>query len=402
MTWHILTGEYPPRPGGVADYSASIAEGLAQAGETVHVWTADPQAVAGAEVPTDGPGPVVHRWAGGWRRADLERLGAAIGATPGPRRLLVQYTPNAWGLKGRNLAFGPWLVGRRRRGDDVWAMIHEPYYPWRLRTKPTRWLLAAIHRVMMYDLSRACTRFFVASETYFDRLRPYDPGRARPMTWAAIPSALPTRDRVDAAAVAELRRRLAPEGGPLVGHFGTFGGSTESPLRAMLPRLLADAPGRRAVLVGRGGGEFAAGLVAAHPGLSGRAEATGGLEAADAAVHLAACDVLIQPYSDGISTRRSSAMAGLGLGMPMVTCRGVNTEPLWEESGGVSLADSEAGMVAAVEALLADPDGRDRLGRRALDLYERRFAAARTIEKLLDAADAGGPAPSRQAVESRA
>ena len=36
--WHILSGEYPPQPGGVSDYTAGLAEGLAKAGAEVHVW----------------------------------------------------------------------------------------------------------------------------------------------------------------------------------------------------------------------------------------------------------------------------------------------------------------------------------------------------------------------------
>lgn len=383
--WHILTGEYPPRPGGVADYSASVAEGLARAGETVHVWTADPPNAGEEHAPPEGPGPAVHRRQGGWRKADLARLGAAIDATPGPRRLLVQYTPNAWGLKGMNCAFGPWLVGRRRRGDDVWTMIHEPYYPWRLREKPTRWLLAAINRMMMYDIFRASTRLFVASETYFRRLRPYDPKRTRPVAWAPVPSNIPTRAEVDPEAVATVRRRIAPSSA-LIGHFGTFGRTTEAHLRAVLPRLLAGEAGRRAVLIGRGGRDFAADLAAAHPELEGRVTATGGLDAMDAAVHLAACDLLIQPYPDGVSTRRGSVMAGLGLGMPIVTLRGRNTEPPWERAGAVVLAASDHAMIGEAESLLADPAAREALGRRANDLYETSFAIHRTLEQLQNAA----------------
>ena len=37
-TWHIITGEYPPAPGGVSDYTEAVAAGLAAAGDEVHVW----------------------------------------------------------------------------------------------------------------------------------------------------------------------------------------------------------------------------------------------------------------------------------------------------------------------------------------------------------------------------
>ena len=37
---HFVTCEYPPRVGGVADYTAALARELARRGERVHVWTA--------------------------------------------------------------------------------------------------------------------------------------------------------------------------------------------------------------------------------------------------------------------------------------------------------------------------------------------------------------------------
>src|SRR5262245_59769784 len=54
--WHLVTGEYPPQPGGVADYTRLVAQGLAAAGDTVHVWA--------ARAPGDTPqdvGVTVHR-----------------------------------------------------------------------------------------------------------------------------------------------------------------------------------------------------------------------------------------------------------------------------------------------------------------------------------------------------
>src|SRR6185437_8325273 len=37
-SWHLLTGEYGPRRGGVAGYTRAVARGLASRGEEVHVW----------------------------------------------------------------------------------------------------------------------------------------------------------------------------------------------------------------------------------------------------------------------------------------------------------------------------------------------------------------------------
>jgi hypothetical protein len=38
VTWHILTGEYPPQPGGVSDYTRQLARALVDAGDSVEVW----------------------------------------------------------------------------------------------------------------------------------------------------------------------------------------------------------------------------------------------------------------------------------------------------------------------------------------------------------------------------
>ena len=62
--WHILTGEYPPRPGGVSDYSAHLSGGLARAGAEVHVWA--PAAANGADARRRRR--VRHRLTGAWSR----------------------------------------------------------------------------------------------------------------------------------------------------------------------------------------------------------------------------------------------------------------------------------------------------------------------------------------------
>ena len=116
MVYHVITGEYPPALGGVADYCRLLASALERAGEVVHVWTGP------AEGDTaDESGVTVHRIAGRWSTADLARIGAALDEFSAPRALLVQYVPNAWGYKGLNFGFCRWLNDRRagRRNPSV-------------------------------------------------------------------------------------------------------------------------------------------------------------------------------------------------------------------------------------------------------------------------------------------
>src|SRR4051794_12814993 len=68
--WHLVTGEYPPAPGGVADYPEAVAAALAKPGAGVHVW-----APGDAERSVAEPdGVMVHRAAGQFEPADLVRL----------------------------------------------------------------------------------------------------------------------------------------------------------------------------------------------------------------------------------------------------------------------------------------------------------------------------------------
>src|SRR5207247_1260480 len=60
-------------------------------------------------------------------------------------------------------------------------------------------------------------------------------------------------------------------------------------------------------------------LTSAHPSLAGRLFATGRLTAGDVSRHVAACDLMLQPYPDGISSRRTSAMVALAHGRAIVT-----------------------------------------------------------------------------------
>ncbi|MBN9162229.1 MAG: glycosyltransferase [Myxococcales bacterium] len=374
---HLLTGEYPPMPGGVSDYCAQLAAGLAAEGASVHVWAPA----------TDGAAPsidrvTVHRLEGGWCRRSLMAMTASLARFPRPRRLVVQYVPHAWGRRGLNLEFCRWLRDRSRHGDDISLMVHEPFYPWRLRDKPTRWLLALGQRWMIKQALDASERVYVAIPAWERYLRPYD--RKRPMTWLPVPSNVPF---VDAKGrVSELRARLAKNGELIVGTFSTYGPLIARLVREALPPLLQGHPDRVGLLLGRGAARMAAEIAAHHPSLGPRLVAPGGLDAESLSLHLQACTILVQPYPDGVTSRRGTIMAPLSHGAPIVTNTGFLSEGTWSETGCVALASGpEPREIAALaEGLLVDPDARAELGRGARRVYDARFSVKHTVRRLLE------------------
>lgn len=369
-SWHLLTGEYPPQPGGVSDYTRLVAQALAQAGQDVHVWT------AGEPGAREENGVTVHRAPGLFLPQGLRWLSRELDRCPAPRRLLLQYVPHAFGMKAMNVPFCAWFASRRR--DERWVFFHEIVYPWSLSAKPRHQVLAGVTRVMARLAGGSADRVFVSIPSWAEHLPSSVRARAE---WRPVPSTLPTL--VPAAALAAVRATLGP--GPWLGHFGTYGSAIRAPLEEVLvPLLRADAR-RKVLLLGRGSQHVSQELGARHPELGGRVLSRDSLAPEDLVAHLAAMDLLVQPYPDGVSARRTTAMAGLALGLPLVTQPGHLTEPLWKDSGAVALAEglTPRALIAAAERLLAHPEQLAALGARAARVYREHFALERTVETLL-------------------
>ncbi len=371
IAWHIITGEYPPQPGGVSDYTEMVARGLAAAGDRVVVW-----APALDEAAPSHPGLDVRRLPDRFGPRSLLRLSRALSAE-GADRILVQYVPHAFGWKAANLLFCGWL--RWRPQGAVWVMFHEVAYPLERDDSLRRKGLALINRVMARLVGRAAGRAFVSIPAW-QPLVDTATGGTVSVSWLPVPSAIPVVN--DPAARSALRERYAP-GRALVGHFGTY----SAPIRAALEQAVPDLIARfdcSVVLLGRASDALAARLVSERPALEGRVVGTGALAADDVSRHIGACDLMLQPYPDGISSRRTSAMAALSHAKAMVTTLGALSEPLWRDSGAAVFvpADEIGSLADAAAALLASPPRRDALGARAVKLYRDRFDVAHTIAAL--------------------
>lgn len=361
--WHLITGEYPPQRGGVGDYTALLAGALAAAGAEVHVWCPGPE-----PGPADQTGVTVHRELGRLTGADLARAGKLLDACPGPRRLLVQWVPHSFGRRSLNVAFAWWLWRRAVHGERIELMVHEPF----LAFREGSWrqdAAALVHRLMATLALRASRRVWLSIPAWESYLQPWTLGRRLPFAWLPVPANVPVVH--DADRVRAVRQRYAADGS-LVGHLGTYGSATTELLLPTVRALVER--GVHVLLLGHGSERYAA----------ERVVTMGSLPAGELSVHLQACDVLLQPFVDGVSGRRTSAMAGLAHGIPLVTTSGRLSEPLWADSGAVRLARDVPGLVQAVADLLADAPSRARLGAAGAALYQQHFAVEHTVRALQD------------------
>jgi glycosyltransferase involved in cell wall biosynthesis len=372
----MITCEYPPQSGGVSDYAHLVAGALASAQDEVHVWC---PGSAGKVPQTQGVN--VHSVMGKFTLRDLRNAGRQLGAFPKPRRLLVQWVPHGYGYKALNLPFCLWLLYRSARYRDyVDLMVHEPFLDFTRRSWRQS-AAAVVQRLMTIILLRAAGHVWVSTPTWTKVLQPYALLSRHTFDWLPIPSNVPALD--DPTAVAAVRDRYAP-GGILIGHFSTFGPSITPMLSEILPRLLTSASQASVLLIGGGSAAFRSSFVSEHPNLAQRVHATGRLDARDLSFHVSACDVLMQPYPDGVTSRRTTVMAALSHGRPVVTTSGPLTESFWKSSNAVVLAgveDADA-FVSSVLGLLDNPTKRTQIAECARELYQSQFDIERIVCRL--------------------
>jgi glycosyltransferase involved in cell wall biosynthesis len=374
---HLITPEYPPQPGGVGDYTKLVAEGLAAAGEEIHVWCPFLRDQGSQQA-----GVSVHGALQGANPRGLRHLGEQLDHFPPPRRLLVQWVPHGYGYRSMNLPFCFWLWNRSRlHGDRIDIMAHEAFLSfgegsWRQDAA------ALVHRLMTVILLRSAQRVWISIPTWERSLQPYKLGRPIQFQWLPVPSNITVVN--DPAAIQNARERYARDGALLIGHFGTFRRPVVSVLEPILLSMKTRLAGKTILLMGMGSQDFCSALIRRVPEFENHIQATGPLASEELSCHLAACDLLIQPYPYGVSTRRGSFMAGLSHGKAILTTSGHLTEPLWLNSNAVGLApySDVAAFTKQLEELCADPGRRASMALAARNFYLERFDISHTVAAL--------------------
>lgn len=376
-SWLFLSGEFPPEPGGVADYTRGVASGLAARGHEVHV--AAPRSARGEP---DSGDFRVHLLSDRFGPRGLPELSRLVDQVR-PERLFVQYVPHAYGYKALNLGFCAWLLARSRR-ERIWTQFHEVAFPFALPPWRRTNLLAAGHQAMAALVVRASKRRFVTTRRWEHLLARWD---STPPTWLPVPSNVATHP--DPLGAAEWRARLGlAQETPLVGHFGTYGRLLSPVLRAAIPRVLELTPQSHVLLLGRKGPGFRDALREDQAWLGRRVHAPGDLAGEEVSAAIQACDLMLQPYEDGVTSRRGSLMAALGVGACVVTTKARDTDPSWSQSQALALVPLDPSALAQrAAALLEDPDEREKLRARAAALYQESFALERTLDRLEQAAE---------------
>ena len=368
----LVTGEFPPLEGGVGAFTEQLARALAARGHEVHVITSKrarppgaPRQLTAVFEPVALDYGLLHPRIGRWRWPSLSTI-ADIVLRYELQVVNVQYQAAAYNMRAVAVHFLPW---RLRGVAPTVVTFHDLRVPY-LFPKA-----GGLRQAAVRGLARRAAGGIATNAADLAVLR----------GWTDAPlRQIPIGSNIDAyephhVEIAEVRDGLGlSEGDLLLGYFGflneTKGADTLLDALAQLDGHyhLVFIGGQTGASDPRNNEAFLGGLRGQieRLGLGGRVHWTGFLSPGRVSAHLAAADLMVMPYRDGVSLRRGTLMAVLAHGRPLVTTAPATPTPELRHGENVWLVrpDDATALAGAITALAADPTRRGQLGRGAREV----------------------------------
>jgi len=372
----LLTPRVPPNKNGVGDYTYHLGKELAKNCPVRIVTTRGEREERGGDA--FHVLPVVP----GWNLTGTARLSAVLEQLR-PRFVNVQWVPHLWGKRGLNFALPLRLLWLRWKGYRVVTTVHEPYVPF----DSCRHVVAgACQRLALWLVILASAKVAVTTQAWTEMFRRFFPWKRDDIFW------LPVGSNIPSAPVSPAERERFHTGAGLDG--AGLVAAVVNPLGAgkMVDLIYQawDAIRRRhqnakLVMLGCRLDEMRARLPRAA-GADGGVY-TGYLDPAEMARWLSCVDLILVPFVDGVSARRTSVITAMEHGVPVVTTRGRLTERELFDGGPLVLADVDDrdGFVEACLELAADEGGRAELREAGRRFYQIHFSWTTIAQQLLRA-----------------
>ena len=372
----MITCEYPPQTGGIADYSREIAAGLSRAGIPVRIWAPgneDRTARFSSRV-------TVVRSLGRFGLPSLVRTARKMRRAGAGRRLLLQWEPVGYGFLSVNVLFCLWIAWQALWGAQLIVMFHETFLSYSKKT-PRRFVAATLQRLMAFLLVQSARKVFVSTESGAAALGRLSLTRTE-VQHLPVFSNIDSADDIRSARIH--RSDFVSEGETLVGHFGRYNTQTEALVIPTITALLRRSKSIHVLFAGECSEIYRGVLIEAHPEFRHRVHSAGLCTPAEVSSVFAACDFMFQPYPDGITTRRSTAMAALANGCFFVSNKGTASEDLWHRTAAVHLLrgrtpEEQAGEM---DSIARSPERIARGAEEAAEFYRHNFSVERTLTAL--------------------
>lgn len=364
----LVTGEYPPMEGGVGAFTEQLARALQARGHQPHIITSKrarpadaPRRPGALFEPVDLGYARLHPRAGRWRWPTLSTV-ADLALRYELDLVNLQYQAAAYNMRAAAVHFLPW---RLRGIVPTIVTFHDLRVPY-LFPKA-----GGLRGAVVRALARHAAGCIATNAADLSQLA----------HWTAAPiRRIPIGSNIDAyepnhVEIESARLDLGLSGDDvLLGYFGflneTKGADT---LIDALARL--DTRYHLVFIGGQTGASdpfnneaFLRGLRGEinRLGLQERVHWTGFLSPVRVSAHLAAADLMVMPYRDGVSLRRGTLMAALAHGRPLITTFPAAPDAAPELVPGENVClvppDDPARLATAIAELAADPARRSRLG----------------------------------------
>ena len=377
----LISGEYPPMRGGVADYTALLAAALAQPGVDVDILTSTR---ASGHVAAAGPRvfPVVQAWGAHIWRVAFDHIQRTR-----PDVLHVQYQTGAFDMKvGVNLL--PWLCRFQKGRPKVVVTFHDLKEPY-LLPKLGRSRHAATHLI-----AAGADAVIATNSEDFRRLGGGDGSLRTSWLWGKrrlrpIPIGSNIPDAASDGFDREFWRTRVGirEGEVAIAYFGFLNPSKGvETLVSAFEKLVQRGRPVRLLMIGATAGatgspdrryENRIRQLLDQPIVRGHVGWTGFVQASDVARYLRASDLCVLPFRDGFSMRHGTLVAAIANNLPIVTTNrpradhvGIFPELHSEENALLVPPDDSEALAVAIERVVSDGELRRRLSSEVIKLAE--------------------------------
>ena len=358
----------PPRPGrqdGVGDYSYWLALSLSEQLEVTLVNEGEESGSSAGEGMAAGR-KIIFCSVGGWRELWRRRSEPALSG----EAVLFQYVPQLYFPRADLLWLLLWLARGRFRRSKIFVTVHEYNVPWKFAARR-----AAVHislNLLAVVLALLSTRVIVTHETYRRKLSRLLFFKRNGINLIPVSTNIPDENRAQDGLVEGAARRAAP----VLTLFGQPSAMEKELLSFLGQRISSGQVDLRVRWLGRSREEIV-NFWCGECGLpAGSVEVYEKLPDAEVGRVLSESDVFLAPLVDGVSTRRTTVVAALSRGLPVVGTRGACTDDSLARSPAFLLCETwdKAAFLRHIQLLCVDSARRAEMGREARTLFMDRFS----------------------------
>ncbi len=370
----LVSARFPPQRCGVGDYTSFLGDALARMGNEVQVLTAVGE-LDQVLYPLH-PNVSIHRVVEHWGLGAVSRVLRAVREFE-PDALLIQHTPHSFDRRGITLAINLLPVVLRAMGHfRVVTNFHELYIP--LEPSLKRGLGSLWQRAVVLLMSYGSHGVSVTATEWQRRLGRL--GLRKPVHVIPVGSNIPAAQITGEERMRIREQILGTSTGFLISGFGAL---HDRDVNLALDGLRQLKRERAAKLVWIGSGSlhepYRASIETRMRTIGLRQNDilwTGTIPHPEVSKLLSASDLLILPFTDGISTRRTSAVTGFQHGIPLLTTRGWQLDSCFVHGENVYVVPvgQQEEFANALLNLAHSPQLRARLRTGARVLYESHFA----------------------------